>query len=131
MLHQRLAAVKASGRSPNLSSMVEIMADTAYTDLRGFDVLPEILKIMKMGTLTDDQQAVVDLMQQWYDDGSRHWIDQHNGLGAYRRDSDGDGLYDYRPQAVLIDAWYPQLIDTGLPQMVAGEAKGASMLDGR
>src|SRR3546814_15367737 len=61
---QRLAAFKASGRKQNLASMVEIMADTAYTDLRGFDVLPEILKIMKMGTLTDDQQAVVDLMQQ-------------------------------------------------------------------
>src|SRR3546814_13804763 len=71
MLQQRLAAFKASGRKQNLASMVEIMADTAYTDLRGFDVLPEILKIMKMGTLTDDQQAVVDLSQQWYEDGIR------------------------------------------------------------
>src|SRR3546814_14882692 len=102
----------------NLASMVEIMADTAYTDLRGFDVLPEILKIMKMGTLTDDQQAVIDLMQQWYDDGSRHWSDQHNGLGAYRRDRAGDGLYDHRAHAVLRDAWYPHLLYTVLPNMV-------------
>lgn len=131
MLQQRLAAFKASGRKQDLGSMVEIMADTAYTDLRGFDVLPEILKIMKMGTLTPDQQAVVDLMQQWYDDGSRHWIDQHNGLGAYRRDRDGDGSYDHRAQAVLMDAWYPHLIDTVLPQMVAIEAKSASLLTGR
>src|SRR3546814_3172832 len=30
-----------------------------------------------------------------------------------------------------MDAWYPHLIDTVLPQMVAVEAKGASLLAGR
>jgi hypothetical protein len=131
MLMRRLAAFQASGRKFDLGNMIEIMADTAYTDLRGFDVLPDMLQIMKQGPLSADQQAVVDMMQAWIDAGSSQWIDGTPGLGAYRRDRDGDGVYDFRAQVVLMDAWYPHLIDTVLPQMVSLESKGAPLLVGR
>ncbi|TXH03848.1 MAG: hypothetical protein E6R07_10580 [Nevskiaceae bacterium] len=132
MLQQRLAAFKASGRKHDLGTMVEVMADTAYTDLRGFDVLPLILQLMKQGTLTADQNQVIALMQDWMDDGSAAWINQGKGLGSYRRDRDPNGKqYDHRAAVVLMDAWYPHLIDTVLPQMTAIEGKGAPLLTGR
>lgn len=131
MLQQRLAAFKASGRKHDLASMVEVMADAAYTDLRGLDVLPELLQLLQQGDLSSDQQQALALLQQWLAQGSQQWIDGGSGLGAYRRDRDGDGVYDQRAAVVLMDAWYPHLIDALLPQMVAVEAQGVSLLAGR
>ncbi|HSW13408.1 MAG TPA: penicillin acylase family protein [Solimonas sp.] len=119
MLDARLAAFKASGKKHDLASMIEVMADAAFTDLRGQEMLPLLLQLMKSGTLTADQQAAADLMQQWIDAGSKQWIDGGVGLGAYRRDRDHDGQYDMRAQVLLMDAWYPRLIDSMLPQLVA------------
>src|SRR5262249_54142363 len=47
------------------------------------------------------------------------------------RDRDADGRYDFRAQVVLLDAWYPHLIDALLPQLVAVESSGASALQAR
>ncbi len=131
MLRQRLAAFKASGRKHTLATMIEIAADAAYTDHRGLDLLPLLIQIMQNGTLTADQQSVVDLMQAWMADGSQKWISNGNGLGAMRRDRDASGTYDYRAQVVLMDAWYRRLMDSVTPQMVAIESAGASLLTGR
>ena len=131
MLAARLESFKAAGRKHDIATMIESMGDAAYTDLRGQDLLPLLLQIMKTGTLTADQQSVVDLMQQWMDTGSNNWISNTAGLGSMRRDRNADGAYDFRPQVVLMDAWYPHLIDTMLPQLVAVEKAGASALQGR
>lgn len=118
MLADRLKAFQASGQKFDFANMVEIMADAAYTDLRGQAVLPLLLQLMQQGTLTADQQQVVTLMQSWLDDGS-NWIPGEKDLGAWRRDRNDDGIYDHRAAVVLMDAWYPHLIDTMLPQMTA------------
>ncbi len=131
LLQQRLKSFKASGRKHDVGSMIEVMGDAAYTDLRGQHLLPLLLQIMQRGTLSADQQAVVAMMQAWMDEGSNRWINGEPGLGSYRRDRDADGVYDMRAAVVLMDAWYPKLIDTVLPQMVAVEAQGASLLTGR
>ena len=131
MLAARLESFKASGRKHDIGTMIESMGDAAYTDLRGQDVLPLLLQLMKTDTLTADQQAVVDMMQKWMDNGSNNWISNTPGLGSMRRDRDASGTYDMRPQVVLMDAWYPHLIDTMLPQLVAVEQAGASALQGR
>ncbi len=131
MLQQRLLAFRNAGRKHDVASMIEIMADAAFTDLRGQDLLPLLLQIIQSGPLTADQQAVVDLMQQWRDEGSNRWITGGAGLGSYRRDRDNDGSYDMRAAVVLMDAWYPHLIDAVLPQMVTVEGQGASLLTGR
>ncbi|MDI3259634.1 MAG: penicillin acylase family protein [Sinobacteraceae bacterium] len=136
MLADRLKAFMDSGAKFNFANMVEVMADAAYTDLRGQDVLPLLLQIMQQGPLTADQQQVVTLMQQWLDgESSEAWIGPTaKGLGAWRRDRDDDGVYDFRHQAVLMDAWYPHLIDTLLPQMTAVQSALGSdsfLLQGR
>lgn len=119
MLRDRLEAFKASGRKHTIATMGEIAADAAYTDLRGMKVLPQMIRLMRAGPLDNEQQFVADLMQQWIDDGSQRWIDGQPGLGAYRRDRDHDGTYDRRAAVVLMDAWYPRLIEQALPQLVA------------
>ena len=130
-LRKRLAAFKASGRKHDLGSMIEIAGDAAFTDLRGFDVLPLILQLAQQGTLTADQQAVVTLMQSWINEGSENWISGGQGLGAYRRDRNADGTYDRRAAVVFMDAWYLRLMETVTPQLSAIEAAGASALAGR
>ncbi|MGH8505078.1 MAG: penicillin acylase family protein, partial [Stenotrophobium sp.] len=136
MLRKRVIAFQQSGKKFDVGNMVEIMSDAAFTDLRGMEVLPYLLQLMQTGALTADQQAVVTLMQQWLDQtSSESWIGPtaHN-LGATRRDrsntrdSNGNEIYDNRAQVVLMDAWYPHLINTMLPQMTAAIAKGAPML---
>jgi acyl-homoserine lactone acylase PvdQ len=121
MLDDRLEAFSATGRKHDIASMIEIMSDAAHTDLRGQTVLPLLLELMQAGTLSDEQQQVVALMQEWIDAGSRPWIDGSPGLGAWRRDRDNDGDYDQRAQVLLMDAWYPRLIDSMLPQLVAND----------
>ncbi|MES0872748.1 penicillin acylase family protein [Sinimarinibacterium thermocellulolyticum] len=121
MLEDRLEAFAATGRKHDIASMIEIMSDAAHTDLRGQTVLPLLLELMEAGPLNDEQRQVVALMRAWMNAGSRQWIDGGEGLGAYRRDRDQDGDYDQRAQVLLMDAWYPRLIDSVLPQLVAND----------
>lgn len=124
LLDQRLRAFQASGRRFDFANLVEIMGDSAFADLRGQAVLPQLLTLMQAGPLTAAQSRVVTLMQGWLaDDDSRGWIGGATpyplALGTFRRDRDRDGRYDQRAAAVLMDAWYPYLIDTVLPQLIA------------
>jgi acyl-homoserine lactone acylase PvdQ len=100
----------ASGRKFDFANVMEIMADAGYVDLRAQKLVPLLLQIMQTGSLTADQQTVVSLMLDWLDDGSNAWIDGTPGQGAWRRDRDGDGVYDHRAAAVLMDAWYLKLM---------------------
>lgn len=117
MLADRLAAFKASGRKHTLATMIEVMADAAYTDHRGTDLLPLLLQMLARGPLSAEQQAAATLLQDWLADGSRQWIDNQPGLGALRRDRDADGVYDHRAAVVLMDAWYLRLMETVTPQL--------------
>jgi acyl-homoserine lactone acylase PvdQ len=119
MLGDRLAAFQATGKKFDVGNMVEVMADTAFTDIRGAKVVPLLLQLMQMGTLDADQQQVVTMMQDWTNAGSGSWIDGQPGFGSWRRDRNDDGVYDQRSQVVLMDAWYPHLIDALLPQVTA------------
>lgn len=137
MLGKRLAAFQASGKKFNYANMVNIMSDAAYTDLRGQAVLPLLLKIMQdvpagAAPLTTDQKKVITLMQNWLDGApngtpnpsdSSSWIGgpKDTDLGAFRRDTHADnpGVYDQQAAVVLMDAWYPELAKTMLPQVTA------------
>ncbi len=130
-LSQRLQAFKDSGRKHDLASMIEIAADAAYTDLRGLDLLPLLARLLRRDTLTADQEAALQLLEDWRADGSAQWINNTTGLGALRRDRDADGVYDHRAAVVLMDAWYLRLLDSVTVQLADLEAQGASVLTGR
>jgi acyl-homoserine lactone acylase PvdQ len=118
MLGDRLAAVQAAGKF-DVGKMVEVASDTAFTDIRAEELLPLLLQIMQAGTLDATQTQVVTMMQAWIDAGSGAWISGQPGLGGWRRDRNADGVYDQRAQVVLMDAWFPHLIDALLPQITA------------
>lgn len=113
----RFQAFIASGRRFDFANVVEIMADSGYTDLRAQTLLPLLLQTLQAGPLDDTQQQIAASMQQWLDAGSRQWIDGQPGLGGWRRDRDADGHYDARQQAVLMDAWSLHLLDRLTPQL--------------
>ncbi|MBV9948753.1 MAG: penicillin acylase family protein, partial [Myxococcales bacterium] len=76
-IEKRLAAVQAIGQRFDVASVVEVLADAAFTDLRGQEVLPLLLQIMKSpgsAPLTGDEEQVIALMQAWIDAGSGQWI---------------------------------------------------------
>jgi acyl-homoserine lactone acylase PvdQ len=121
LLEARLAAYRESGRLHDAASLIEIMSDAAVTDLRGQELLPLLLRLLQREPLSEEQMQVAELMQEWLDDGSLPWISGAPGLGAFRRDRDGSGQYDHRAQVLLMDAWYPRLIEQVLPQLIAAE----------
>jgi hypothetical protein len=124
MLAKRLGAFQATGKKFDFANMVEIMADTGFTDLRGQEVLPLLLQVLGSAAMDGTQTQVAALMQSWIDAGSNEWISGQPGLGAWRRDRDADGRYDQRQAVVLMDAWYPHLIDALLPQVTAIDGGG-------
>lgn len=130
-LSKRLQAFRDSGRKHDLASMIEIVGDAAYTDTRGLDVLPLLLRVLASEAMTDAQQTVAALMQDWLDDGSQQWIDGTPGLGALRRDRDMDGIYDHRAAVVLMDAWYQRMLPRVTVQLDALESAGGTALQGR
>lgn len=135
MLSKRVQALQSAGRKIDFANLVEVMGDAGFTDLRGQELLPLLLQIMQSGSLDDTQTQVVSLMQSWINTGSRQWIDGANGLGAFRRDRNQDGRYDDRAAVVLMDAWYPHLIQALLPQITAidhgdGQSHGLGQCSG-
>ena len=130
-LSDRLEAFVASGRKFDLANVMEISADGAYTDTRGLDVLPLMLRILASGEMTEAQQTVAALMQAWLADGSAQWISGTPGLGAMRRDRNNDGAYDHRAAVVLMDAWSQRMLESVTTQLAALDGQGASVLQGR
>ncbi|MGH2730930.1 MAG: penicillin acylase family protein [Actinomycetota bacterium] len=81
-----------------LVDLVNIMGNAATVDLRGYAVLPTMLKAL--GKQKDDaaKQAVA-LLKEWI------------ASGAHRRDRDGDGSYDHSAAVALMDEWWPRALE--------------------
>lgn len=126
-----------SGRKFDLANVMEISADSAYTDTRGLDVLPLMLRILASSSMTQAEQTVAALMQDWIDDGSAQWISGEPGLGALRRDRENDGAYDHRAAVVLMDAWSLRMLESVTSQLrhwmrrAPRCCRGVSMRQGR
>lgn len=86
--------VKGRGRV-TLAQAVEAMALAATTDLRGQEVLPDLLG---MAGKARDLRPAVALLRGWL------------GRGAHRVDRDGDGRYDDAAAVALMDAWWEPLV---------------------
>ncbi|MDX1803916.1 MAG: penicillin acylase family protein [Alcanivorax sp.] len=108
MLEVRLRKLVKQGNVTR-ANLVEAMGNAAHVDLRGQEILPSALALLKTAPLTGDQDSAVSLLSQWVASGDQ------------RRDRDQDGHYDDDPAVALMDAWYPKMIDSLLPQVTAIE----------
>ncbi len=126
LLERRLQAVREAPGNPSLTraDMVQIMTDAGTTDLRGQEVLRQVFTLLDdVSDLDAFEQQTLQRMQQWTNNGPQQ-------LGAMRRDRNGPGLdtaalrYDDHAAVAFMDAWWDNMIDALLPQIVAIEEAG-------
>ena len=95
LLDERVHALVRGKRRTTLPALAEAMADAATVDLRGEQVLPWALKVVR-GSHDPAVRAAVATLDEWVHDG------------AHRLDSDGDGRYEHADAVRLMDAWWPR-----------------------
>ncbi|MEV6754213.1 penicillin acylase family protein [Streptomyces sp. NPDC051214] len=83
------------------AKLTQAMSEAAVTDLRGEQVLPELLKVVRSKPVTDPQQAkTVQQLEAWQKAGS-----QRNQTAA------GSKTYAHPDTVRIMDAWWPLLIE--------------------
>jgi acyl-homoserine lactone acylase PvdQ len=93
-----VAELRADGKV-SLIDIVNIMGNAATTDLRGFRVLPYMLKAM--GAPKDDKEKeVYDLMVSWM------------RAGANREAATPTGAYQHAAAIAVMDAWWRKAIES-------------------
>ena len=79
------------------AQLVQAMEEPATQDLRGYRLLPTLLKGLGTPSAAKLKRAVTTL---------RAW----HRAGAHRRDLDRDGVDEETPAIELMDAWWPLLV---------------------
>ena len=132
LLERRLKAFREQPGTPLLTraDTVQIMTDAGTTDLRGQEILPQVFAVLDDSSdLNAFEQQTLQLLREWMNNGPC-------ALGSMRRDRDGPALdtaalrYQDRVAVAFMDAWWTNMIDALLPQIVAIEAAGV-MIGGR
>ncbi|WP_128375523.1 penicillin acylase family protein [Streptomyces cavernae] len=83
------------------AKLTQAMADAAITDLRGEQVLPELLKVLRSKPITDAAQAkAVDQLDAWLKAGA-----PRNQTAA------GSKKYAHPDAVRIMDAWWPLLVE--------------------
>jgi acyl-homoserine lactone acylase PvdQ len=91
-----VSAIKA-GRKLTLSDVVSISGNASTQDLRGVEVLPDLLRVL--GTPKDaTQRALVASLKRWV------------ASGAHRRDTTTKGWYDDSAAVLTFDAFWRQAV---------------------
>ncbi|MFE9423534.1 penicillin acylase family protein [Kitasatospora sp. NPDC006697] len=100
LLDARVKALVAKG-GVTRSALTKAMEDAAVTDLRGEDVLPDLLKVIGSAPVTDPQLAsVVQQLTAWQAAGTKR-VETSAGSHAY---ADAAAIR-------VLDAWWPLLAD--------------------
>jgi acyl-homoserine lactone acylase PvdQ len=100
MLDDRIQQLIHSGQKVTRASLTQAMEDAAVTDLRGEDVLPELLKVIDSDAVTDpDLQQTVEDLKSWLADG----VERHET-------SPGSHTYAHAATIRTLDAWWPLLV---------------------
>jgi acyl-homoserine lactone acylase PvdQ len=82
------------------AALTQAMADAAVTDLRGEDVLPELLAVLRSKPITDPQLATaVQEMANWSNDGAKR-----------KESAPGSHTYADSDAIRIMDAWWPLLV---------------------
>nr|WP_035806989.1 penicillin acylase family protein [Kitasatospora mediocidica] len=99
LLDSRVKALIANGGKVSRSSLTQAMESAALTDLRGEDVLPDLLQVINSAPITDPQLAnLVQELKNWQADGTKR-TETSAGSQTYR---DADAIR-------VMDAWWPLL----------------------
>ena len=109
MISDKVSAGTRGPRKMSLAQLVRAMEKPATQDLRGYRLLPLLLRAMG----EPGRGPVGDAMRRL-----RAW----RRAGSHRRDLDGDGSYEHERAVVLIDAWWPLLVEAQFKPALGGRA---------
>ncbi|MDJ0344547.1 penicillin acylase family protein [Streptomyces sp. H10-C2] len=114
LLDARVKQLVAAG-GVTRSALTRAMADAALTDLRGEDVMPDLLRVLRSAPVTDPQ--LVTAVQQLSDWGA---------AGSKRREtSAGSHVYANADAVRTMDAWWPLLVDGAFRPGLGDDLYGA------
>ncbi|MFH8992106.1 penicillin acylase family protein [Streptomyces sp. NPDC017940] len=100
LLDDRVRALVEKG-GVTRASLTRAMAEAAVTDLRGEQVLPELLKVIRARPIGDPQLAkTVEQLEAWRQAGSQR-----------RETASGSHTYAHPDAVRIMDAWWPQLVE--------------------
>ncbi|MGQ4516149.1 penicillin acylase family protein [Streptomyces sp. DW26H14] len=100
LLDDRVKALVAKG-GVTRSALTRAMADAAVTDLRGEDVLPDLLAVLRSAPVTDPQlNDTIEKLENWQADGSKR-----------RETAAGSHTYADADAVRIMDAWWPALVE--------------------
>jgi acyl-homoserine lactone acylase PvdQ len=97
MISDRVRRDTRGKRRMTIAQLVQAMEEPASEDLRGYRMLPLLLKALGKPRGAALRQAVAEL---------RAW----HLAGAHRRDLDRDGVDEEDTAVELMDAWWPKLV---------------------
>ncbi|MGP3984748.1 penicillin acylase family protein [Streptomyces sp. KR80] len=100
LLDDRVAKLVRKG-GVTRASLTRAMAEAGVTDLRGEDVLPELLQVVRGAPVTDPQLSkAVQQLEAWL------------AAGAQRRETaPGSHTYAHSDAVRIMDAWWPLLVE--------------------
>ena len=98
-LDEPVKAAIAAGQKFDRAGLVKVMADAAVTDLRGQQVLGDLLRVINSQTVTDSALAIaVSQLQTWQQ------------AGSLRKETvAGSKAYQHATAIRIFDAWWPLL----------------------
>ncbi|WP_432036204.1 penicillin acylase family protein [Streptomyces cucumeris] len=101
LLDDRVRALIKKG-GVTRAALTRAMAEAGVTDLRGEDVLPELLKVLRSQPVDDPKAATaVQQLESW------------QGAGAQRKEtSPGSHTYGHPDAVRIMDAWWPLLVES-------------------
>ncbi|MFE4173106.1 penicillin acylase family protein [Streptomyces sp. NPDC056909] len=100
LLDDRVRRLVADG-GVTRASLTRAMAEAAVTDLRGEQVLPELLRVVRSAPVTDPAlSTAVQQLEAW------------RTAGAQRKEtSPGSHTYGHSAAVRIMDAWWPRLVE--------------------
>jgi acyl-homoserine lactone acylase PvdQ len=111
LLDTRVKALVDSGKKISRADVVKAMADASVTDLRGEDVLPTLLRVIKSQPVTDPTQAAaVASITAWQQAGSK-----------LVETSPGSEQYVNASAIQTMDAWWPLLVQAEFQSAMGGD----------
>ncbi|MGQ7748487.1 penicillin acylase family protein [Streptomyces sp. WC2508] len=100
LLDDRVAELVEEG-GVTRASLTRAMAEAAVTDLRGEQLLPELLKVIRSRPVTDPGlNGAVQQLESWRAAGSER-----------RENSPGSHTYTHADAVRIMDAWWPKLVE--------------------
>ncbi|WP_030252179.1 penicillin acylase family protein [Streptomyces violens] len=100
LLDDRVKELVADG-GVTRASLTRAMSEAAVTDLRGEDVLPELLKVLRSAPVDDPKvKTAVQQLDAWRKDGAQR-----------RETSPGSKTYAHSDAVRIMDAWWPLMIE--------------------